>query len=131
MKLFDLFKRKPKYKEFLIDDYILKQKPYCYGELFKALGMDILVRGLCIEGKYHYANIRANRSTIDSIDKMLTENLIKTKNKYSKLYRPKALESMSAFDRLMYAPKEDAVVKDNVIRVLLPNHSEYKQPLKD
>ena len=131
MKLFDIFKRKPKYKEFVVDSYILKQKPFCYGELFKALGMDILVKDLCTNGKYHYANIRANKATIESFDKMLKENLIKTKNKYSKLYRPKALESMSSFDCLMYAPKEDNTVADNIIRVLLPNHKEYKQPIKE
>ena len=62
---------------------------------------------------------------------MLEKHLCKTKNKYSRMYREKALLNMSAFDRLMYAPKEDIAIKDNIIRVLLPNHKEYTQPIKE
>ena len=132
MNIFNWFKRNPTYKDFTIMPDVLKNKKIiCYGNLFLSLGMEDLVKKLCINGKYHYVNIRANKTTIDTLDKMLEEHLCKTKNKYSKMYKEKALLNMSAFDRLMYAPKEDTTIKDNIIRVLLPNHKEYTQPIKE
>ena len=132
MSLKELIKKllpKPKFQDFIVDFDTIKKKPICYGDLFKQLGMVDLVQKILVDGKYHYANIRANSLTINILDTILKENLLKTKNRYSKMYRPKALESMSAFDRLMYAPKADESVPKNTIRVLLPNHKEYTAPI--
>lgn len=132
MNIFKWFKRNPTYRDFNITTDILKNKKIiCYGNLFLTLGMEDLVKNLCIRGKYHYANIRANKNTIKSLDKVLEKNLCKTKNKYSKAYKEQALINMAAFDRLMYGPKEDNSLADNIIRVLLPNHKKYTQPLED
>lgn len=128
-KILKLFKHTPKYKDFPINFQTLKKKPLCYGDLFKELGMVNLIEELTIGGKYHYANIRANKLTVDILDSVLKENLCKTKNKYSKMYRKHALENMSAFDRLMYAPKEDESIPNNIIRVLLPNHKNFTSPI--
>ena len=129
-KLFNIFKRKVNYKDFEITPEILKKKPLCYGELFKLLGMEDLIKSICLNEKYYYTNIRANMSTVKALDNKLEHFLLKTKNKYSKFYKEKYLKSMSAFDRLMYAPKIDNTIADNKIRILLPNHPEYKAPMK-
>ena len=128
-KLLDVFKRKLTYQDFVITSDILKNKPVCYGELFKALQMEKAIQALCIKGKYHYMNVRANSSTINMLNNALTHNLCKTKNKYKRAYKEKALIQMSAFDNLMYAPKTDERISDNIIRLLLPNNKEYTEAL--
>lgn len=130
MNIFNLFKRKKNYKDFVITPEILKKKPVCYGALFKALELDKAIEALCLDGKYHYANIRANSKTIHLLDNATEQNLSKTKNKYSKIYKEHALKTMAAYDRLMFSPKADETIKDNVIRVLLPEHKEYKSAIK-
>ena len=64
MNIFNFFKRYKTYRDFLITADILNEKPICYGELFKILGMEDLIQSLCVQGKYHYKNIRASNNTI-------------------------------------------------------------------
>lgn len=130
-KLTELFNLKKTYKDFKITSAILKQTPICYGELFKKLGMEELITTLCVNGKYHYKNIRANKSTISFLDKTLEKNLITTKNKYSRAYKKEALKTMAQWDNLMYAPKIDERITDNVIRILLPTNKEYTSALEE
>lgn len=130
MNIFNLFKLKKTYEDFIIDSNVLNKKPTCYGELFKMLGIEELIQSLCTHGKYHYKNIRANDFTIEFLDNVLTENLIKTKNKYSRAYKKEALRTMASWDNLMYAPKIDNKVTTNVIRVLLPTNKEYEQAME-
>lgn len=126
MNIFKLFKRKPTYKDFIIDDTVLNKKAVSYGDIFVKAGLHEYILNNYPDSKYHYKNIRANSSTVSLLDTTLETNLIKTKNKYSKFYKEKALKYMAAFDRLMYAPFVDETVPDNTLRMLLPNHKEFK-----
>lgn len=126
MNIFKLFKRKPTYKDFTIDNTVLNRKAVSYGDIFIKSGLHEYILNNYPGGKYHYKNIRANSSTINLLDTALETNLIKTKNKYSKFYKEKALKYMAAFDRLMYAPFVDETIPDNTLRMLLPNHKEFK-----
>ena len=126
MNIFKLFKRKPTYKDFTINNTVLNRKAVSYGDIFVKSGLYEYILSNYPDGKYHYKNIRANSSMVNLLDTTLETNLIKTKNKYSKFYKEKALKYMAAFDRLMYAPFIDETVPDNTLRMLLPNHKEFK-----
>ncbi len=130
MRFLDLFKLKKHYKDFIISTEVLNKKPICYGDVFKILKLDKEVEKLCLDGKYHYKNIRANSNTIKLLDTKIEYNLLKTKNMYSKIYKEKALKTMAAYDRLMFAPKEDNTIKDNIIRILLPTHKNYTEAIE-
>ena len=130
LTFFKWFKRKPTYRDFIVDLTHSSKKPICYGELFSILGINDLIRPFCKDGKYHYANLRANYTTILWLNNILATNLVKTKNKYSQIYKDAILYSISNFDSLFHAPKTDNTIKDYRIRVLLPTHKEYKPPLE-
>lgn len=125
-----LFKRKKDYFVYELENLLDKPDKtlVCYADLYKKLGIFLKLEELKVvshESKYHYKNVRANEKTITKIEAALKNNLIKTKNKWSKVYKETKLTSMAAWDSLMFAPFCDNKIKDDVIVVLDPTNKEY------
>ena len=81
--------------------------------------------------KYHVDNIRCNSKTYDKIMQTLKYNVVKTKNKYSKMYKEQKLHSMVAFDSLMFGPSIREDIKDDYIKIILPGDKNYKNVKKE
>lgn len=75
--------------------------------------------------KYHYSNIQANETTINMIDELIEEHLVKTKNKYSKVFKEDYLKTMAAMDRLQWSPKINNTIRNDFIKIILPGNPEY------
>lgn len=100
----------------------------CYSDLYKKLGLFSKLEELKVsnnESKYHYKNVRANEKTITKIGLALKDNLINTKNKWSRIYKKTKLGSMAAWDSLMFAPFSDEKIKDDTIVILAPTDKDY------
>ena len=96
------------------------KKILCYGDLYNKLNVfNSEVK------KYHYKNIRCNVYTLKKIENLLKNNLLNTKNKYSRMYKEPKLLSILAFDNLMYAPFVDESVPNDCIIKLLDGHKKY------
>lgn len=106
----------------------LNKKMLCYGDFYKECGVADVLKSLTNESKsfkYHYANIQANTETLEKIEKILLDNLLHTKNKYSRAFKEQYLKTMAAMDNLCYSPKSNDNLEDDVIMVLLPNNPHY------
>jgi hypothetical protein len=82
-------------------------------------------------GKYHYSNIQANYDTCIKLDKFVTNNLVNTKNRYSRMYTEKVLKNMAAMDSLQWSPKMQDDLPDDVIRIILPGNKKYVEVTKE
>ena len=69
--------------------------------------------------------------TYDKIMQTLKYNVVKTKNKYSKMYKEQKLHSMVAFDSLMFGPSIREDIKDDYIKIILPGDKNYKNVKKE
>ena len=116
---------------FKITNEVMKNKRILfYEDLFKVLGMTAAIEELRAENenkKYHYKNIRANNCTIQNLNGFLTNNLVYTKNKWSKMYKEQKLHSIASFNHLMWSPFTDNTIADDEIVVLKPNHKDFTQ----
>lgn len=114
---------------FKITDEVMKNKRILfYEDLFKVLGMTAAIEELRAENenkKYDYKNIRANNCTIQKINAFLTNNLVYTKNKWSKMYKEQKLHVIASFNQLMWSPFTDNTIADDEIVVLKPNHKNF------
>lgn len=110
------------------DELIKNKNLLCYEDFYKETGIMNIVKDISNrEGKYHYQNIQANELTIKKIDDILRNNLINTKNKFSKMYKEKYLETVSAMDRLMWSPKIVNQIDENIIKIILPNNKDFAE----
>lgn len=116
---------------FKITDEVMKNKRILfYEDLFKVLGMTAAIEELRAENenkKYNYKNIRANNCTIQKINAFLTNNLVYTKNKWSKMYKEQKLHVIASFNQLMWSPFTDNTIADDEIVVLKPKHKNFTQ----
>lgn len=110
------------------------KKIYCFGELYEKLGLDTYIEEMKKSNefnKYHVDNIRCNSKTYTKIIQMLKYNLIKTKNKYSKMYKEPKLNTMVAFDALAFGPSIKEDIENDCIKVILPGNKDYKNVKKE
>ena len=131
MSLLKIFKKKNTFKEIKIKDIIFNNTKLCtFNDLFCALGADLEIKKLKDISKtdtYHIDNLRVNQKTFDKIDNMLLKNLLSKKNKYARVYKEKYLRTQHSFDSLMFAPHIDNSIKDNVLYIIKPGNSEFKE----
>lgn len=128
MKLFDLFKKKNKdIISYDLNTIFSNKKVFGWGDVYEAIGMMDAVKTINEKetGKYHYKNVRANENTIRKIEDLTLNNLTKTKNKFSKMYKPEYLKRKHAMDSLCWAPFSDKTIKDDIIVMLLPEHKDF------
>lgn len=132
-KVLQYFKRKKTFTDFKVTDSIfLKKTVNCYGELYKELGIEDYIKNkIVINQKYHYKNIRANSYTIKFIEDNLKHNFMTKKNKWTKLLKKEKLDSMFAFDALMFSPYIDETIPNTIIRIILPSNKEYVEIKED
>lgn len=118
-----------------ISDIIYSDKKiYCFGDLYQKLGLDQYIEQMKKSNEfnnYHVDNIRCNSKTYTKIMQMLKHNLIKTKNKYSRMYKEPKLHSMIAFDSLAFGPSIKEDVEDNCIKIILPGDKNYRNIKKE
>lgn len=116
---------------FKITDEVMKNKRILfYEDLFKVLGITTVLEELRAENenkKYDYKNVRANNCTIQKINAFLTNNLVYTKNKWSKMYKEQKLHVIASFNQLMWSPFTDNTIADDEIIVLKPKHKNFTQ----
>ncbi len=116
---------------FKITDEVMKNKRILfYEDLFKVLGITTVLEELRAENenkKYDYKNVRANNCTIQKINAFLTNNLVYTKNKWSKMYKEQKLHVIASFNQLMWSPFTDNTIADDEIVVLKPKHKNFTQ----
>ena len=117
------------YIEIHCDEYVNNKTIVSYEDFYIKSGVLDLVKTTS-DGKYHYSNIQANEETIREIDDTLQHNLVKTKNKYSRMYKKNILESRAAMDRLIWAQKINNNVKSGFIKILLPQNEEDTEVTK-
>lgn len=131
MKIFNwlksLFKRDEKLytiTKIIFDD----KKIICYYDLYTKMGIIVDIKEMIKQNKfrkYHYQNIQANYKTIRKLDELILFNLINRKNKYTRMYNKQCLANMAAMDGLQWSPKVNNSLKDDTIRVILPNNKEF------
>ena len=107
------------------DSIYSDKKIYCFAELYEQMKKSNEF------DKYHVDNIRCNSKTYDKIMQTLKYNVVKTKNKYSKMYKEQKLHSMVAFDSLMFGPSIREDIKDDYIKIILPGDKNYKNVKKE
>lgn len=131
MNLLKIFKKKNTFKEIKIKDIIFNNTKLCtFNDLFCALGADSEIKKLKAISKtdtYHIDNLRMNQKTFDKIDNMLLTNLLSKKNKYARTYKEKYLRTQHGFDSLIFAPRIDNSIQDNVLYIIKPGNSEFKE----
>ena len=132
-KLLEYFKRKKTFMDFKVTNSILLKKTVnCYGELYKELGIEDYIKDKIVtDQKYHYKNIRANTYTIRLIEDNLKHNLTTKKNKWTKMFKKEKLDSMFAFDALMFSPYIDETVPNATIRIILPSNKKFVELKED
>lgn len=116
------------------DSIYSDKKIYCFAELYEKLGLDKYIEQMKKSNEfdnYHVDNIRCNSKTYDKIMQTLKYNVVKTKNKYSKMYKEQKLHSMVAFDSLMFGPSIREDIKDDYIKIILPGDKNYKNVKKE
>lgn len=127
--LLNLFKKTQVYIN-ITDEVFDNKKIYCFEEFYEALGLTPYIQKMQEANnniQYDVRNIQCNSQTHYIICQFLKYNLLKTKNKYKRMYSDKALNSSLAFDSLAYSPKINENVTTNQIRVILPGNKEYKK----
>lgn len=126
--MFNIFKRKKDdIHSYNLTTLYNDKKVLCWEDLYKAIGIMDAVKEINDKetGRYHYKNIRANEKTINKLDEFLLDNLVNTKNRFSKMYKEKYLRSKHAMDSLCWAPFSDNNIQDDVIVMLLPNNKNF------
>lgn len=129
MKFFkNLFKSN--YKSIKITKDLFENKRICsWGEFFEASGVlkwtDEMQKA-AKEQTYHIDNVRVHPETLALLEAKLKENLFSKKNKYARIYRDKKLQSMHAFDNLMWAPKTDKKIAKQTVVIYLPGDKHFK-----
>lgn len=116
------------------EDIYENKKIFSHEEFYNSLGLIEYFNKMSEQNefkKFHIYNVRANYKTQMKIYDFLKNNLIKTKNKYSRAYKEKALQMIAANDFLIWSPKTDENLKDNVIKIILPGHDDYTEVTKD
>lgn len=130
MNIFKFFKNNKGYKDLKIANTVLKSTKICtFNEFFEAIGADKEIKEMKKLEKvdtYHIDNIRFNESTSKKIDSLLLTNLLSKKNKYAKHYKEHYLRTQHSFDSLIFSPKIDKAVPDNVVRIITSANPEYK-----
>ena len=118
-----------------INDKTYKNKKIlCYYDLYKNVGIMNDIEKMIEKNefkKYHYANIQANYNTILKLDSLIRDNLKKTKNKWSRMYKTNILESMAAMDALQWAPKINNDLENDQVLIILPNNKNFINVTKD
>lgn len=105
------------------------KKILSYEDFYKKSGILEYTEKMRKENKYntyHVDNVRANNETQQKILAFITNNLITTKNKYSKMYTEKKLRVNISFEALIFGPSTDESVKNNYIKILKPFNKQYK-----
>lgn len=130
VKLLKFFKKNNTLKEIKIKDIVFNNTKLCtFNDLFCALGADLEIKKLKEISKadtYHMDNLRMNQKTFDKIDNLLLTNLLSKKNKYARTYREKYLRTQHSFDSLIFAPRIDNSIQDDVLCIIKPGNSKYK-----
>ena len=106
------------------------KKILSYEDFYKKSGVLEYTEKMRKENKYntyHVDNVRANNKTQQRILAFITDNVVNTKNKYSKIYTEKKLRTNISFESLIFSPSTDESVKDNYIKILKPFNKQYKQ----
>lgn len=132
--MFKLFKnKKDTFRSYTLDNLFNDKKILSWEDVYIKTGILDHVKEINDKetGKYHYKNVRANENTINKIDDFLLDNLLHTKNKYSRMYKEHYLKSKHAMDSLCWAPFSDEKIKDNVIVMLLPDNKDFTMQSKD
>lgn len=135
--MFKWLKKKFEKKEVLItlNDSIFKDKKIIsFWDLYQKAGINRYIEQMTKLnefGKYHYSNIQANYDTCIKLDKFVTNNLVNTKNRYSRMYTEKVLKNMAAMDSLQWSPKMQDDLPDDVIRIILPGNKKYVEVTKE
>ena len=133
--LLKIFKKKDDEKIIKIDPKIYKNKKIIsFWDLYQVIGLSTLIEELTKVSefkKYHYHNIQANVDTCKKLDDFIKNNLVYTKNKYSKHYTEKVLLNMAAMDSLQWSPKMEDDLPDDTIRVILPTNKKFVKVTKD
>lgn len=127
--IFSLFKRNKFFVKISLSKELYANKTLCtFSDLYEASGVVVYITEMSKnqEGKYHVDNIRVNKKTYEKIKEILHTNILSKKNKWAKMYRSKKLETEHSFDCLLFAPKIDESVPNDVIYIYLPGHKEYK-----
>ena len=131
-----LFKPKPTFIILNIDYKPLKRNKniLTYESFYEAVGVWPYLMEMVEKSefkKFHYKNIQANTNTYKKIQEMLRDNLLHTRNKYSKHYKEKYILNMQAMDSLQWSPYTNNNLKDDEIKILFDNNEEYVQVTKD
>lgn len=133
--IFKIFNKDKKEKLIYIDKNIYKNKKLIsFWDFYQAIGVNTFIEEMIKQNnfkKYHYHNIQANVDTCKKIDDFLKNNLLHTKNKYSKHYTEKVLLNMAAMDSLQWSPKMEDDIPDDTIRVILPGNKKYIEVTKE
>lgn len=112
----------------LSNDIFNNKKILSYEDLYENVNIMQDIKAMIEQNefkKYHYQNIQANYNTIMKCDELIRFNLIKTKNKYSRVYTEHYLKQMVAMDSLLWAPKTNNALEDNCILVILPGNKNF------
>ena len=133
-RFLNLFKNK-KHVFIRIDENLYKNKEImCYIDLYNLFGVMSYIEDMVEKSefkKFHNKNIRANSITIKKFDDFIRNNLIHTKNKYSKIYKEKYLLSMAAIDALQWAPFIDNSLENDIIKIILPESKDFVKVTKE
>ncbi len=115
---------------YLPESIFKDRKILSYEDFYKKSGVLEYTEKMRKENKYntyHVDNVRANNKTQQRILAFITDNVVNTKNKYSKIYTEKKLRTNISFESLIFSPSTDESVKDNYIKILKPFNKQYKQ----
>ena len=127
--ILNLFKRNKSFVKINLSKKLYANKTLCtFSDFYGEAGILVYTAEMSKNqgGKYHVDNIRTNKKTYEKIEGILHTNMLSKKNKWAKMYRPNKLETEHSFDCLLFAPKIDESVPNNVIYIYLPGHKEYK-----
>lgn len=116
------------------EDFYKNKKIICYVDLYNLFGVMPYIEDMVEKSefrKFHNKNIRANNNTIKKFDDFIRNNLIHTKNKYSKIYKEKYLLSMAAMDALEWAPFIDNSLENDIIKIVLPESKDFVKVTKE
>jgi len=118
-------------------DYSLleKQKDILnYEDVYKKIGIWNYIIQMAEENefkKFHYKNIQANTKTYEKLQEILKDNLLHTKNRFSRMYKEKYLLNSHALDSLQWSPYTNNKLNDDEIKIILPNNPEFVKVTKE
>lgn len=133
MNWLKLFKKEKTYVDIDVLPVFKKFKKtelLCYGDLYDKSGIVEFINKIGKEdklGKYHYKNIRASRKTIEYVENIMGDNIINTKNRFSKFYKKDYLKTRIAWDNFNFAPFTDNTIVYGKIRIILPKNKDFEK----